>query len=83
MKRKQVYDSLEELRADKLKVMRSLEHASKVLEADAVDCVLPSNNAFLSSDFSYMRYIGYVITAYKTFNFVRKMANFVTTRRWR
>ena len=81
--KKQMYNSLEELRADKAKLICRLGKASKALEADAVDCVLPSSNAFLSSDFSYMRYIGYGITAYKTFNFVRKIVGFVTTRRWR
>ena len=83
MKKKLVYNSLEELRADKLKVEHALGRASKALETDAIDCVLPSNNAFLSSDFSYLRYVGYGITAFKTFNFVRKVVGFVSARRWR
>ena len=80
--KKQMYDSLEELRADKHKLSHQLGKATKALEADAVDCVLPSNT-FLSSDFSYTRYIGYGITAFKTFNIVRKVVGFVSSRRWR
>ena len=83
MKKKLLYSSLEELRADKAKVGRALGKASKALETDAADCVLPSDNAFLNSDFSYMRYIGYSITAFKTFNTVRRLVGFVKTRRWR
>jgi hypothetical protein len=81
--KKQIYNSLEELRVDKHRLSRRLEKMSKALGNDAVDCVLPSSNAFLSSDFPYMRYIGYGITAFKTFNFVRKIVGFVSTRRWR
>ena len=80
-KTKQMYGSLEELRRDKRKVQRSLNREAKALKTDAVDLVLPSNNAYLSSDFNYMRYIGYAITAYKTFNTVRKITGFFARRR--
>jgi len=80
---RQEYNSLAELRADKAKVRRALGKATQALEADAVDLVLPSNNSFLNSDFSYMRYVGYGITAFKTFNVVRKLVGFARTRRWR
>jgi len=77
------YSSLQELRADKAKVRRSLGKTLKALEADAADCVLPSNNAFLTSDFAYLRYVGYGITAFKTFNTVRKVVGFIARRRWK
>jgi len=77
------YSSLEELRADKRKAQRVLDKEVRALQRDAVDCVLPSGNALLSSDFSFMRFIGYGITAYKTFNTMRRVVGFVTTRRWK
>ena len=80
-KNKTVYLSLEELRSDKLKVSKRLHQQTKALKRDAVDMVLPSNNMFFSSDFSYMRYIGYAITAYKTFTTFRKISNFFRRRR--
>lgn len=83
MTKKQVYESLEELRADKRMRKRRLDRQLKALQRDAVDCVLPSNNALLSSDYSYMRYVGYGITAYKTFNFVRRAMSFVRKHRWK
>ena len=83
MKKKLEYNTLAELRSDKTKVRRALGKATQALETDAVDLVFPSNNAFLNSDFSYMRYVGYGITAFKTFNVVRKLVSFVRTMRWR
>lgn len=80
-KNKTVYFSLEELRNDKLKVTKRLRHQTKALKRDAVDMILPSNNIFFSSDYSYMRYIGYAITAYKTFTTFRKITNFFKRRR--
>ena len=80
MKTKSVYLSLEELRADKDKLSRSLRRQSKALKRDAVDVVLPSNNVFFNSDYSYMRFIGYAITAYKTYTAFRKVARFFTKR---
>lgn len=81
--KKTTYNSLEELRADIRKVDKALGRALSDLERDAVDCVLPSNNSYLNSDVSYMRYVGYGITAYKTFNIVRKIVGFVSRRRWK
>ncbi len=78
---KTVYSSLEELRSEKLKVVRKLQQQKKALKKDAVDMFLPSNNIFFTSDYSYMRYIGYVITAYKTFTTFRKISNFFRRRR--
>ncbi len=80
-KNKTVYSSLEELRNDKLKVAKRLHQQTKALKRDAVDMVLPSNNMFFSSDFSYMRYIGYAITAYKSYVTFRKISNFFKRKR--
>jgi len=80
-KPKEVYDSLEQLRIDKMRVSKRLDVQSKELKKDAMDMVLPSNNAFLNSDFSYMRYIGYAITAYKTFVTFRKFTSFFRRRK--
>lgn len=80
-KNKTVYLSLEELRSDKLKVSKRLHLQTKALKRDAVDMVLPSNNIFFTSDYSYMRYIGYAITAYKTFTTFRKISSFFRRRR--
>ena len=81
LKNKTVYFSLEELRSDKSKLSRKLRRQSKALKRDAVDVVLPSNNVFFNSDYSYMRFIGYAITAYKTFTTFRKVAAFFRKRR--
>ncbi len=78
MKKKTEYLTLEQLRADKLKLQQSLGKQTKVLKRDAADVVLPSNNALLNSDFAYMRYIGYAITAYKTYSTLRKTLAFFT-----
>ena len=83
MTKKLEYSSLEELRADKLKAKRTLSKEIRALQRDAVDCVLPSNNTFLNSDFSYLRFIGYGITAYKTYSTVRRVMGFVSSRRWK
>jgi len=80
-KNKTVYSSLEELRSDKLKVYKRLHQQTKALKKDAMDMVLPSNNIFFTSDYSYMRYIGYAITAYKTFTTFRKISSFFRRRR--
>jgi|GEM_PF-998035 hypothetical protein len=80
-KNKTVYLSLEELRSDKLKVSKRLHQQTKALKKDAMDMVLPSNNIFFTSDYSYMRYIGYAITAYKTFTTFRKISSFFRRRR--
>ncbi len=80
-KNKTVYSSLEELRNDKLKVAKRLHQQTKALKKDAMDMVLPSNNIFFTSDYSYMRYIGYAITAYKTYVTFRKISNFFKRKR--
>jgi len=80
LKNKTEYTSLEELRLDKQRVCRELGRQSEALKRDAVDVVLPSNNMFLTSDYSYMRFIGYAITAYKTFTTFRKISNFFKRR---
>lgn len=83
MKRlKTVYRSLDELRRDKYKVNKALNRESKALKRDAADMVLPSNNVFFSSDYSFMRYIGYAITAYKTYTTFRKFKSFFSKIRF-
>jgi len=77
------YSSLEELRVDKRNAWLRLDKEVKSLQRDAVDCFLPSDSSYMSSDFSYMRYISYGVTAYKTFRFMRRAVGFVTKRRWK
>ncbi len=82
-RRKEVYNSLDELRRDKHRVNRALNRETKALKRDAIDMVMPSNNAFFSSDLSFMRYIGYAITAYKTYTAFRKITSFFSRKRWK
>lgn len=82
-RRKEVYNSLDELRRDKHKVNEALNRETEALKRDAVDMVMPSNNVFFSSDYSFMRYIGYAITAYKTYSTFRKITSFFSKKRWK
>ncbi len=82
-RRKEVYNSLDELRRDKHKVNKALNRETEALKRDAVDMVMPSNNVFFSSDYSFMRYIGYAITAYKSYSTFRKITSFFSKKRWK
>lgn len=80
-KPKEVYNTLDELRRDKHKVNKALSRETEALKRDAVDMVLPSNNVFFTSDYSFMRYIGYAITAYKSYTTFRKITSFFSRKR--
>ena len=80
-KPKEVYNSLDELRRDKHKVNKALSRETEALKRDAVDMVLPSNNVFFTSDYSFMRYIGYAITAYKSYTTFRTITSFFSRKR--
>lgn len=79
---KKQYNSLEELRADIMKSERRLNHDVMALEEDVKACFLPAGGEYVNSPVPYMRYVGYGITAYKTFNVVRKLTNMIKTKRW-
>lgn len=76
------YNTLEELRADIRKTERRLNRDVVALEDDIKACFLPANNEYVNSSVPYMRYVGYGITAYKTFNVVRKLVTMIKTKRW-
>lgn len=78
------YLSLEELRADKAKLGRRLRAELKGVQQDAVELVMPQQTMqFVNSSVPYARYIGYGLTAWRTFNTVRKVLMFVKTRKWK
>lgn len=77
------YNSLEELRRDKVRLERRLSTVAHEMEDDIVDCFLPQDRAYVNSSVPYMRYMGYGITAYKTFNVVRKLVGMIQRWRWK
>lgn len=76
------YNNLDELRADIQKTERKLNRDVMTLEDEVKACFLPVNSEYINSSVSYMRYVGYGITAYKTFNVVRKLVTMIKTKRW-
>lgn len=76
------YNSLEELRSDIKKTERKLSNNIETMEEEVKACFLPANREYIDSPTPYMRYVGYGITAYKTFNVVRKLITMIKTKRW-
>lgn len=77
------YNTLEELQRDKALLEQKLNRVACELEDDLVGCFLPQDRAYINSSVPYMRYMGYGITAYKTFNVVRKLVGMVQRWRWK
>lgn len=76
------YNTLEEVRADIKKTSRKLNRDVVQLEEEIKVCFLPADSQYVHSSAPYMRYIGYGITAYKTFNVVRKLVGMIKNKRW-
>jgi len=80
---KSEYLTLDELRRDKAKLGKTLRVELKDLQQDAVELVMPQQTQqFVNSSVPYARYVGYGLTAWRTFNTVRKVIQFVKTRKW-
>lgn len=75
------YTSLSALRADKQRLKRSIQQGVDRLKADASDCFVPRSSFFFDSPFRYVNWLGYAITAYKTFMSIRAVFRFFKKRR--
>lgn len=70
------YDSLEELRADKLHLSKQIRKSVKTVQEGVKQSFLPSDSAYLNSSSKYMRLIGYGLTAWKTAKTVNRFVSF-------
>ena len=71
------YTSLEQIRADKLRVRSMIDSDVHRLQTSLSDCFMPTNKGFLRSPSKYMNYIGYGIIAYKTASTFMGVVKFV------
>lgn len=69
---KNIYTSLEDLRADKAIVGHRLRRSLAQMQEDVSECFMPSDSLAASGN-RYMRFFGYGMTAYKAFTTVRKV----------
>lgn len=77
------FSSLAELRAEKDKELKRLDTYARMISADTKDAFIPTNNQFVNSAMPYANYIGYGITAYKTFRTVKRIVSYIKSHRWR
>lgn len=75
--KKMTYLSLEDIRADKVKARRLMKRSFDDLRGDVSNCFMPADNLFLNSSNRWMNWIGYGITAYKTFKTFRSVFSFI------
>lgn len=75
--KKVAYLSLDEIRADKVKARRLMKRSFDDLRGDVSNCFMPADNLFLNSSNRWMNWIGYGITAYKTFKTFRSVFSFI------
>lgn len=75
------FSSLRSLRAEKQRTKRQLRQCVQVLKADTADCFLPRDNYFFESASRYVNWMGYALTAYKTFRSVRGAWKFISRLR--
>lgn len=69
--------TLEEVRAEKLKCRSNIGKDLHKLRGDITDCFMPTKSLFVNSTNKYLSWIGYGITAYKTFTTMRGFASFL------
>jgi len=81
MKQPQIYNSLEELRADKAKVSKKLNKGVRKLQDDIVDSFVP-DDSLIDSAVPYMKYVGYALTAFKTARTAKNIISFLRRRNW-
>jgi hypothetical protein len=81
MRQVQKYNTLDELRAEKAEVSRRLGKGVEKLQSDIVESFVPENS-LLDSAFSYIRYVGYAMTAFKTARTVMNAIAFMRRRKW-
>lgn len=74
------FTSVEEIRAEKLRMKSLIDSDVHRLHASFTECFMPASNKWLSSPSKYMNYVGYAIVVYKTastfrgvFKFLRKI----------
>lgn len=69
--KKNRYVSLEDIRQEKEQARRQIGYGVDKLKNDVTDCFVSPTNIFLRSSNKYMNYVGYAISAYKTFTAVK------------
>lgn len=75
------YSSLTALRTEKQRIRRQLQQNVQHLKADTADCFLPRDRYFFDSPIRYVNWLGYALTAYKTFMSVRGAWQFISRLR--
>lgn len=71
------YTTLEQLRADRLKVRQSLSKNVKRLKSDVKENYLPKSNSLMGSSNPVFNMIGYGIAGYQTARNVRNVIRFL------
>lgn len=78
---KRQYSSLKDVRSEKVKTRRQIDYGVDRLKNDVADCFVSPNSIFLRSSNKYMNYVGYAISAYKTFQTFRGVFKFFSKRK--
>ena len=82
MNDKKEFSSLRALRAEKQRMKRQLQQNVQMLRADTADCFLPRDRSyFFDSASRYINWMGYALTAYKTYLSVRGAWKFISKLR--
>lgn len=71
------YMSLEDIRAEKVRVKRQMKRSFDELKSGVSNSFMPTNKMFVNSPSRWMNMIGYGITAYKTFTTFRSVFRFL------
>lgn len=71
------YMSLEDIRAEKVRVKRQMKRSFDELKGGVSNSFMPTNKMFVNSPSRWMNMIGYGITVYKTFTTFRSVFRFL------
>ena len=75
------FKSLKDIRAEKEHTKRQIRYGVDRVKNDVEDCFVSPSSIFLRSSNKYMNYIGYAISAYKTFTTLKGVFGFFSRRR--
>ena len=65
--------SIESLQLEKYKLRHELNKSAKRFKRSASYVLMPEDRSMLHSEWGWIRFLGYGITAYKTYQSVRKV----------